>query len=90
MHWPSGFASRKLGSLSSYRDELVIDRERSGRLGWDRFHGEGDAFAGDVDFQHGDCDLLVDLDDRIGIADIPIGQLTDMDGFFYVGIKSSE
>ena len=56
----------------------MISLEPSGRDAWDRFHGERNALARDVDFQHGDFDLLVDLDHRIGIADKPVGELTDM------------
>jgi len=58
---------------------MLNSRERSGRFAWDRFHGQRNAPAWNVDLQDGHSDLLVDLYDRIGIADKPIGELTDMD-----------
>ncbi len=67
----SGVLHLWIGSLTG--------EERSGRPAWDPFHGQRNAPAWNVDLQDGYSDLLVDLYDRIGIADKSIGELTDMD-----------
>ena len=43
------------------------------------FHGEGDAFSGDVDFEDGDFDALLDFDDFVGVLDEAVGELADVD-----------
>ena len=66
-------------SSASKKSGLEKEETDSGRFVWEGFHRERNAFAGDVDFQHDDFDVLIHLNDCIGIADITIGQLTDMD-----------